>query len=278
MAGIDFLAALGGGLESAGKGLSFAQQFEEDQRQFDETNATNKTKIAEQNEIARMKLEIQEMIARLKEGGLNNRWGTPSGNVQLQEQGRNDRWGTPSGNAELGAITQRRGQDLTFDTNKMRDTTVQRGQNMGRENVLDTLNNSIARTRMNNATTERGQDIGAESSRFGTTSANFRAGLPKAPLFSFTPEGGVAPGPGTPGSNKTPPAAPGLPPSFLNGVRLPGGGGQPQASAPVEDRSALESQASQLMQAFDAEKDPTKRSQLRQQMTAIAARLRTIKK
>lgn len=47
-------------------------------------------------------------IAALKEGGLNQRWQAPSGNVQIQEQGRNDRWDRASGNV----IEQQRGANF----------------------------------------------------------------------------------------------------------------------------------------------------------------------
>jgi hypothetical protein len=241
MAGIDLLAALGGAMEGAAKGYSWQKEFKEDARQFDETNSTNKTKIAEQNEIARLKLEVQQMIAELNEGGRNTRHETPSGSVELQETGRNTRWATPSGNAilgsettrrgqDMGSETTRRGQDLTFQTNDTRIKST-------RENVLDTLRNSLTRAQMGAAVQERGQDISAESSRYGTTSANFRAALPKAPLFSFSTEagGGVTAAPGAPagggGGRPEPPVAPSTTrPSVLDSLR--GGGTTPAPAAP----------------------------------------------
>jgi hypothetical protein len=190
MAWSDVLAALSAGAVSYGTQRIAQDEREEETRQFDETQKTVRDKTEMQNEISRMRLEIQQMLGELQEAGRNQRHETPSGNVVAQQAGANYRHETASGNAILGAETTRRGQDITSETTRrgqdLTFDTSNRRIDSTRQNVLDSLRNSTDRARLSAAVTERGQDTTADSSRFGAESANFRAALPKAPLFSFT--------------------------------------------------------------------------------------------
>lgn len=145
----QILAAIGGGLSGGAKGYAFMKEMEQKDRAID-----NRT------EVARLQGEIRMMLESMKEGGRNERYAAPSGNVLTQQAGATERTGiTVDGamdRAELGAETTRRGQDITQQLGIRRDGTTRRGQDFG-----FTLGG------MRDQTARRGQDIGATTTRRG---------------------------------------------------------------------------------------------------------------
>jgi len=159
MAWADVLAAIGGGAEGAAKGYAWRKDYEQRDR-----------KIQEDAEIRRLNLEIREMLATMQERGRNERYNTPSANVQAQQAGATGRTELTTEtqrdiagardvtanraidvNRELGLqrdSTTRRGQDFGFTLGGMRDDTTRRGQDFG-----FTLGTN------RNTTTQRGQDF-----------------------------------------------------------------------------------------------------------------------
>lgn len=127
----DVLAAVGGGLH----GIDVVQER-------DAADKLEHEKMAQAERIANMHDEVRQMLEKLKQDELDKRY---------------DR---PSANAQLGADTQRRGQDVTFDLGTRRDATTRRGQ--------DVSSTTTQRGQdMSAATARRGQDVSSSTSRRG---------------------------------------------------------------------------------------------------------------
>lgn len=149
----DILAGVAGGLEGGLASYSWQKDYQQRDR-----------KIDADSEIKRLQQEVRIMLESMKEGGRNERYAQPSGNVVAQQAGATGRTELTTGtqrdiatdrnavttrgqdiNESLGLLrndTTVRGQDLNFELGGMRDATARRGQDVGA------------------ATTRRGQDFG----------------------------------------------------------------------------------------------------------------------
>lgn len=197
----------------------------------------------------------------------------------LEEQGRNDRWGTASGNATLGSETTRRGQDIS-------STTARRGQDLtaGTSQRGQDLNFSLGTDR--NLLTQRDQDIdfalgnernatnAGKRSIFDVTFGDAAAGAPAAAPAAQPAAAPVArPSPKLP----APVVKPGAPPPVAARAPIPV---TPRAAAPATGTPApnpaivaLTTQATQLLAALGAEKDPARAAAIRKQLADIRAQI-----
>jgi hypothetical protein len=252
----EVAAGIGGGLSAGVNQYNWQKDYEQKDRAIDS-----------RTQIEQLKLEVREMIAQLNEQGRNERWATPSGNIQTQQQGateratmaeegRNDRWATPSGNAFLSSETSRRGQDLNFDLGIRRDTTTQRGQDItattarrGQDVGATTSRRgqdlTFKTAEMRDVTDRRGQDLGATTQAANEQGRNTRAAMQGVNFYGATP------------------------------VTAPQGMRQPvSAPAPAPSATNDQTEAARLIAAFDAEKDPVKKAALQKDMQAVLQRLK----
>lgn len=233
------LSAIGGGLKGAFEGYSYEREAGQRDKQ-----------IANQEEIARLRLEVQQMIAELNTGsrervagvaadsrrdvaetaagsrervadtgaGVRRRGQDLSYDLGLTlEEGREKRWETPSGSAMLSSDTTRRGQD-------MGSATTRRGQDVtaGTARRGQDLNFTLGGER--NALTERGQDIGAATA--ATAEAGRTARFRTRPSFSFDQPAGPPADVNLPAPAATPPVVKSPIPIAPRGAR-PAAGTQP---------------------------------------------------
>jgi hypothetical protein len=257
------MSGIGGALKGGVDAFTWQQEYGQKERALDS-----------RNQIEQLKLDVRTMLAELAESGKNERWATPSGNVQAQqtgandraagvqegqdrrldvvEQGRNQRWFEPSGNAVLGSETARRGQDMT-------SSTARRGQDFTAGTARRGQDLTFKTGEMRDFTTQRGQDMSAATAAAGQDTARTIAGMPARASGSgvnfYDRPAGQTP------VTTTRPSVPGAPP-----IVAPGGG------APSAGNDQAE--ASRLIAAFDTEKDPAKKAELQRQMQAVLARLR----
>lgn len=275
MAAEDILAGISGALRGGVDQYTWQKEHKQKERA-----------ITSREDMARLKEEIRLMIEQTKEGGRNERWETPSGNVVTQEAGRterhatpsgniiannegamnrlkksidfgydktfmeeagrNSRWTTPSGNARLGSETTRRGQDVSA-------STTRRGQDIGASTARRGQDFTFELGKTRDATDRRGQDF---SFQLGGERNAIAKKKGTSILDAFNEPGAPS---GIEGADVHLPAdVPSAPVSPLTTLPRPN---TPKPAAPGggDPLAALDVKASEALAAYRAEKDPARK-------------------
>lgn len=160
------LAGVTGALEGGIKGYSY-----ENQQQIE------RQKLAQAQEIAELRLQVQQMIASMNEDGRNGRHDTPSGDTIVKEGGANTRAVDANQNridvANIGAGSRERVASVNNDA-RLSGIDRQIEGAFGRAQLAEDGRNkrwgtTSANARLQSDTTRRGQDTRSADSRFGVT-------------------------------------------------------------------------------------------------------------
>lgn len=162
----DLFAGIGGGLKGGLNAYTWQKEHQQKDREIDQ-----------RKEVAQLRGEIQMLIANAnnqtkkdlhddpsgsviaQQEGADRRFFGVSGNTQLMETGRMNRFSGVSGDtryrtdaqvgmndqdnlvrtyvADQSNNTTRRGQDITFDLGRIRDTTARRGQDISADTAAN---------------------------------------------------------------------------------------------------------------------------------------------